>query len=51
MQRDPIPVRERTRRTVRSELAQLAADGPAGAFPDRYWILPHDDDYITQKQT
>ncbi len=24
MQRDPIPVRERTRRTVRSELAQLA---------------------------
>ena len=26
MQRDPIPVRERTRRAVRSELAQLAAD-------------------------
>ena len=24
MQRDPIPVRERTRRTVRGELAQLA---------------------------
>ena len=33
------------------ELRQLAADGPAGAFPDRYWILPHDDDYITRKQT
>src|SRR6266704_5848277 len=26
MQRDPIPVRERTRRTVRGELAQLAVD-------------------------
>src|SRR6266704_3194879 len=26
MQRDPIPVRERSRRTVRSELAQLAVD-------------------------
>src|SRR5207247_3413148 len=26
MKRDPIPVRERTRRAVRSELAQLAAD-------------------------
>jgi len=26
MQRDPIPVRERTRRAVRSELAQLATD-------------------------
>src|SRR6266536_3611335 len=26
MQRDPLPVRERTRRAVRGELAQLAAD-------------------------
>jgi AcrR family transcriptional regulator len=26
MERDPLPVRERTRRAVRSELAQLAAD-------------------------
>src|SRR5437764_9106469 len=36
---------------VHGELRQLAADGPAGALPDRKWIALHDDNNITQKHT